>query len=93
MLRRSFLMTTALGTLTACMGTTSPRLGADGRPLPTVYRINPRDTAAIQFRVLDSINALRSAAGASSSGAAPFPSTPRLRPMPILLPARRSWAL
>lgn len=64
MLRRTFLLTTALGTLTACMGTTSPRLGPDGRPLPTVYRINPRDEAAIQFRVLDSVNALRRAAGA-----------------------------
>jgi len=64
MLRRSFLLTTALGTLSACMATTSPRLGPDGRPLPTVYRINPRDTADIQFRVLDSVNALRSAAGA-----------------------------
>ena len=64
MLRRTFLMTTALGSLSACMGTTTPRLGADGRPLPTVYRINPRDEAAIQFRVLDSVNALRRAAGA-----------------------------
>jgi len=65
MLRRTFLTTTALGTLTACMSTTAPpRLGSDGRPLPTVYRINPRDEAAIQFRVLDSVNALRRAAGA-----------------------------
>lgn len=65
MLRRTFLTTTALGSLSACMGTTNrPRIGSDGRPLPTVYRINPRDEAAIQFRVLDSVNALRSAAGA-----------------------------
>lgn len=64
MLRRSFLMTTALATLAACGATNAPRLGADGRPLPTVYRINPRDEAEIQFRVLDSVNALRSAAGA-----------------------------
>lgn len=64
MLRRTFLTTTALGSLSACMGTTSPRLGTDGRPLPTVYRIDPRDEAAIQFRVLDSVNALRRAAGA-----------------------------
>lgn len=63
MLRRTFLTTTALGTLTACVATTSPRLGPDGRPLPTVYRINTRDTAAIQFRVLDSVNALRRGAG------------------------------
>lgn len=63
MLRRSFLITGALTALAACT-TTSPRLGADGRPLPTVYRINPRDEARIAFRVLDSVNALRSAAGA-----------------------------
>ncbi|WP_071674307.1 divisome-associated lipoprotein DalA [Nioella nitratireducens] len=63
MLRRSFLLTTALGTLAACAGTTTPRIGPDGRPLPTVYRINPGDTAEIQFRVLDSVNALRQGAG------------------------------
>ena len=64
MLRRTFLMTSALGALSACAGGNVPRIGPDGRPLPAVYRINARDTAAIQFRVLDSINALRSAAGA-----------------------------
>lgn len=65
MLRRSFLLTTALGALSAC-GLTAPppRLGPDGRPLPTIYRINPSDTAEIQFRVLDSVNALRNGAGA-----------------------------
>jgi len=64
MLRRSFIMTTALAALAACGATTTaPRLGSDGRPVPTIYRINPRDAGDIQFRVLDSVNALRSAAG------------------------------
>ncbi len=63
MLRRSFLMTTAFAALTACSSRSSPRLGPDGRPLPTVYRINPRAEADIQFRVLDSVNALREGAG------------------------------
>ncbi len=63
MLRRSFLLTTAMAGLTACLGNNAPRVGADGRRLPTVYRINPRDEADIQFRVLDSVNALRSGAG------------------------------
>ncbi len=65
MLRRTFLTTTALAALAACSTTTRPRLGADGRPLPTIYRINERDTGDIQFRVLDSVNALRGAAGAN----------------------------
>lgn len=40
-----------------------PTVGADGRPVPKVYRIGAGDTAKIQFRVLDSINALRASAG------------------------------
>lgn len=40
-----------------------PTVGADGRPVPKVYRIGPGDTAKIQFRVLDSVNALRASAG------------------------------
>ncbi len=42
----------------------APRLGPDGQPLPVLYRINPDDTASIQFRVLDSVNAFRQASGA-----------------------------
>ncbi len=37
------------------------RLGPDGRPLPGIYRIG--DAAGVQFRMLDSVNALRRAAG------------------------------
>lgn len=53
----------ALGlTLAACAPTqTAPTLGADGKPLPTLYRIKERDTAKLQFRMLDAVNALRSA--------------------------------
>lgn len=40
------------------------QLGSDGKPLPTLYRIRSGDTAKLQFRMLDSINALRQAAGA-----------------------------
>ena len=32
--------------------------------MPTVYRIKPEDTDDIQFRMLDSVNSLRAAAGA-----------------------------
>ncbi len=49
--------------LTAC-STPEPRFGPDGQPLATVYRINSGDEAEIQFRMLDSVNALRQASGA-----------------------------
>lgn len=57
----AMLMVAVLG-LTAC--TPEPEVyGADGKPLPRVYRINQRDEAKIQYRMLDSVNALRAAAG------------------------------
>ncbi|WP_299152722.1 CAP domain-containing protein [uncultured Tateyamaria sp.] len=39
-------------------------VGSDGRPLPKLYRIRNNDTAKLQFRMVDSVNALRSAQGA-----------------------------
>ncbi len=46
----------------AACSTTPPTLGTDGKPLPRVYTI--RNEAALSFRMLDSVNALRQAAGA-----------------------------
>lgn len=64
MTRRQFLAASAaLPALAGCVRT-APQLGPDGQPLPVLYRIDPADTARIQFRVLDSVNALRAAAGA-----------------------------
>lgn len=63
MSRYIVLFCVALIGLTACQSST-PQLGPDGNPLPRVYRINKKDEAKIQYRVLDSINALRAAAGA-----------------------------
>ncbi|WP_300032974.1 CAP domain-containing protein [uncultured Roseobacter sp.] len=40
---------------------TAPTLGSDGKPLPSLYRIKERDTAKLQFRMLDAVNALRGA--------------------------------
>lgn len=51
--------------LTACGDIAPPKLGSDGLPLPKLYRIGAGQKGAIQFRMLDSINALRQAAGAS----------------------------
>ncbi len=42
-----------------------PSYGADGRPLPKAYKIRNSDTSKIQYRVLDSVNSLRGAAGSA----------------------------
>lgn len=56
----------ALGAVAACSSGTSARIGPDGLPLPQVYKINASDTDDIQFRMLDSVNTLRQAAGVSA---------------------------
>lgn len=61
----SFLVV-ALLTLAACAAPQPPTLGEDGRPLPKLYRIRANDTAKLQFRMLDSVNALRGAQGAAA---------------------------
>lgn len=61
MLRREYIMgLMALG-LAGCAGAPAGRIGPDGLPLPTVYQIGPGDVDAIQFRMEESINALRAA--------------------------------
>ena len=60
----ALLLASVLG-LAACTTTPSgPTTGADGKPLPKLYRINPGQESRIQFRMLDSVNALREVAGA-----------------------------
>ncbi|MTJ04693.1 MAG: CAP domain-containing protein [Sediminimonas qiaohouensis] len=41
-----------------------PRMGADGKPLPRLYRIGFGDKSEIQYRMLDAVNSLRQASGA-----------------------------
>ena len=53
----------ALLALAACGAPPAPQIGADGKPLPQVYRIGSGDTREIRFRMLDSVNSLRTAAG------------------------------
>ena len=48
--------------LSAC-APTAPQIGSDGKPAAKAYRIRAGDTGKIQFRMLDSVNALRSSAG------------------------------
>ena len=49
----SLLLVVVLG-LAACTAPNpgSTAVGADGKPLPTVYRIRPGDAAKIQFRMV-----------------------------------------
>ncbi|WP_299295331.1 CAP domain-containing protein [uncultured Tateyamaria sp.] len=54
----------ALLALAACTPSSAPTRTDDGRPLPKLYRIRNNDTAKLQFRMLDSVNALRSTRGA-----------------------------
>jgi len=51
--------------LTSCT-TTTTTIGSDGKPLPKVYRIRAAQESKIQYGMLDSVNALRAAAGASA---------------------------
>jgi uncharacterized protein YkwD len=58
------LLLTCFVILAGCTETSSTgQLGSDGKPLPKVYRIRPAQADQMQYRILDSVNALRSAAG------------------------------
>jgi uncharacterized protein YkwD len=57
--RRVFLASGLVLTLSACATTSAPTVGADGRPLPKVYKI--KDAQAVSFRFLDAMNTLRAA--------------------------------
>lgn len=63
MTRRFRVLVPLLLLLAACAPQTPLRLGTDGKPVPKVYRISEADTGDIQYRMLDSVNALRQAAG------------------------------
>lgn len=68
MIRKIALLLGLAFALVACASPEPVRFGPDGRPLPQVYRIDERDTADIQFRLLDGVNALRAASGAQQVG-------------------------
>lgn len=63
--RRDVLVGFAAIGVAGCAGNTPSRIGPDGLPLPQVYNIGPGDKDDIQFRMLDSVNSLRQAAGVS----------------------------
>lgn len=66
MLRREMILGLAAIGLSACSTAPNRPLGPDGLPLPSAYRIRPGEEAAVQFRMLDSVNALRAQAGLSA---------------------------
>ena len=49
--------------LTLALSACAPAIGPDGRPSANVYRVDSSDAGTVQFRMLDSVNALRTAAG------------------------------
>lgn len=65
MLRRDLIIGLGSLALAGCTSSTAARIGVDGLPVQQVYNIKPGDEGSIQFRMLDSVNALRRAAGAS----------------------------
>lgn len=60
------LLFASLFALAACSSAPPPpSTGTDGKPLPRIYRIGAGAESRIQFRMLDSVNALREAKGLS----------------------------
>ena len=62
MTRILLFLTIGFLSLAACTPTyDDSALGADGKPKPKVYKIRAGETSKLQFRMLDSVNALRQA--------------------------------
>lgn len=61
--RTVLVMGGAAALLAGCVTGTTPQVGADGKPLPHVYKITPDVAREIPYRVLDSVNTLRAAKG------------------------------
>lgn len=62
MIRLFSLLLTLVVALAACTPVSAP-VGPDGKRSPGVYRISRADAGKLQFRMLDSVNALRQASG------------------------------
>jgi len=63
MMRRTLLISAVPLLAAACVEQVPTRIGADGRPVPVIYRITQADLPRIQVRMLDSVNVLRAQAG------------------------------
>ena len=62
MVRMMAIMMAGLIALSACTPAAT-QLGRDGKPAAKAYKIRSGDTGKLQFRMLDSVNALRSGQG------------------------------
>ena len=60
-----FSVLAAVALLAACAEPAAQRMGPDGRPVPSVYRISAGDVERIQVRMRDSINTVRAQQGLS----------------------------
>lgn len=60
--RRPFLSLGLVALIAACKPL-QIEMGTDGKPLGHVNRLNPKDTAKIQYQMLDSVNRLRQVGG------------------------------
>ena len=60
---KNWLSILVLAGLTACGSVPEEHLAADGKPLPKFYDLTSVDAATLQFRMLDSVNALRDSVG------------------------------
>ncbi|MCP3972523.1 MAG: CAP domain-containing protein [Rhodobacteraceae bacterium] len=63
MVRFLILLVSGVFLLASCTTTTTTGVGTNARPGMGVYRISKLQTSRIQFRMLDSVNALRKAEG------------------------------
>lgn len=63
LLRNGSLMLGGALALAACAPAAPPPLAADGKPLPRLYPIKPKDASKITYRMLDGVNELRAARG------------------------------
>lgn len=63
--RRTVLVSGMALFLSACGAVgMRPQLGPDGKPLPQVYDVNGQGEGTVAYRLLDSVNTLRSSRGA-----------------------------
>lgn len=62
--RRTILAAGSAALLSACVGGSAPPVDVSGNALPQVYRIDASTAGKIPFRLLDSVNSLRSAKSA-----------------------------
>lgn len=62
-MRAIFLVAASALSLAACAPPDGPAFGPDGQPLPRVYRISAAEASRIETRALETVNALRQAAG------------------------------